>query len=1189
MLCEGAAFLLIPTNRRSLLLLVFLVGQTFVSAAVAPDPARRPFDIGAGDAAETLKHFSAQARREIMFPAESVAGVKTNAVKGVYTPRDALDRMIAHTGLFVVEDPRTGALMVTHPDPGRSAEKTRPDSNSPHLPENTPTTMKRKNPIAVLTGWLAVALASGQFGQAADGTPINGSSQNAGSIAGRVQNVVSGRYLANARVSVKGTNTLILTDEFGQFVLPRVPSGPVTIEVFYTGMVPQEIPLVVPAGQTVTQDIRLAGVLLGGPSDGTVALDPFVVASTKESDGEALAINEQRFAANIKNVVSTESFGDVVGGNHLADFIKFIPGVQTSGGQFESELVLVRGFPAGMTVITSDGGGLATTQPTGNTRNAALQGFSINNYSRVEILKVPTPATRSDTMAGSVNMISKNAFERSRAEFRYQANLTGNSHNLTLARQPYTNEKRMFRINPGFSFDYTLPVNDRFGLVLTASHANTFFEQNRMNTTYTTTGAGTGASINRPFLSGRTLTDAAQYRYRSSLGMRVDWKTGRHSVLSFNAVTSLTLTPWSENELVITTGTTGTPTVTGGIPFSYGEDFTNGATGRGSASFRQTTYYRQQSTTGGTLRYNFDDGNWKVDALGSQSLGKAWFRNFERGTFSILTTAAKVPIRVVFSDIDPAAGPRGIKAYDNGNREFDLYDPNNYILNTATNGIRDIRDDVSTGNLDLKRRFNFLPFPFSVQVGGSFRENERDRTLPSEIYTHQGVNGDRSSAPYLAKVYANQPMRYNDVSRGVPNLSTYRAYEAWQANPALFTMTPAQVVAAAINQVQTSENIKETVGAYYFQSEARLFNNRLQVLTGVRYEKTTDDGSGALRDDSAVFVRNANGTFARNAAGARIRKPEAGAVGSLQEAQLVYRERGYHARRSYDGYYPSLHLTFNLTSNFLARAAYAKTYGRPAFADIIPNAVTSENDVDPGDNRGTELGTITVRNTGLLPWSAENFDLSLDYYTDTGGTFGASLFHKEITNFFGQFQKIATLADLQELGLDSRYEGWRVSTKTNAGDASVSGLELSLSHSLRPFGEWGRNFKGFINATKLRLKGAQDADFAGFLPESLNWGVTFARKRVTAMAKWNYRSAERRGLIAAFGPDANQYYKARTHLDINLSYSFRPNLSLFLNARNVMGVADVNLIKGSQVPYYAEQSQIQDYGVPFSIGLKGSF
>lgn len=518
-----------------------------------------------------------------------------------------------------------------------------------------------------------------------------------------------------------------------------------------------------------------------------------------------------------------------------------------------------------------------------------------------------------------------------------------------------------------------------------------------------------------------------------------------------------------------------------------------------------------------------------------------------------------------------------------------MYDPNNFNLNTATDGVRDIRDDVYTGNLDVKRRFNFLPFPFAVQVGGGLRENERDRTLPSEIYTHQGVNGDRSSAPYLARVYANQPMRYNDVSQGVPSLSTYRAYEAWQDNPSLFTMTPAQVVAAAINRVQTSENIKETVGSYYFLTEARLFKNRLQVLTGVRYETTTDDGSGALRDDSAVFVRNADGTFARNAAGARIRKPEAGAVGSLQEAQLVYRERGYHAKRSYDGYYPSLHLTFNVTNNFLARAAYAKTYGRPAFADIIPNAVTSENDVDPGANRDAELGTITVRNTGLLPWSAENFDLSLEYYTNNGGTFGASLFHKEITDFFGQFQKIATLEDLAALGLDSRYEGWRVSTRTNAGDASVSGLELSLSHSLRPLGEWARNFKGFVNATKLRLRGAQEANFTGFLPESMNWGITFAPKRFTAMAKWNYRSAERRGLIAAFGPDANQYYKARTHLDINLSYSFTPNLALFLNARNVMGVADVNLIKGSQVPSYAEQSQIQDYGVPFSIGLKGSF
>jgi outer membrane receptor protein involved in Fe transport len=164
-----------------------------------------------------------------------------------------------------------------------------------------------------------------------------------------------------------------------------------------------------------------------------------------------------------------------------------------------------------------------------------------------------------------------------------------------------------------------------------------------------------------------------------------------------------------------------------------------------------------------------------------------------------------------------------------------------------------------------------------------------------------------------------------------------------------------------------------------------------------------------------------------------------------------------------------------------------------------------------------------------------------------------------------------------------------VTTQTNSGDASVSGMELSMNHSLQPLGRWGRYFKVFANVTKLKLNGAQDANFSGFLPESFNFGVTFAQKRVTAMAKWNYRSDEKRGPFVAFGPDASEFYKARTQLDVNLSYNITPNLSLFLNARNVFNVPNITIDRGSQTPAYAQQALIQEYGVPFSLGLKGSF
>jgi len=93
---------------------------------------------------------------------------------------------------------------------------------------------------------------------------------------------------------------------------------------------------------------------------------------------------------------------------------KFIPGVQVSGGQFESEAVSVRGFPNYMSVVSSNGAQMATSQVSGNNRQFGLQAISIKSVARVEVTKVPTPATAADSLAGSVNMIGRNALRHLR-------------------------------------------------------------------------------------------------------------------------------------------------------------------------------------------------------------------------------------------------------------------------------------------------------------------------------------------------------------------------------------------------------------------------------------------------------------------------------------------------------------------------------------------------------------------------------------------------------------------------------------------------------------------------------------------------------------------------------------------------------------------------------------------------------
>lgn len=221
-----------------------------------------------------------------------------------------------------------------------------------------------------------------------------------GSVSGRILNVSTGQYLNNARVTVKGTELVAFTDQTGSYRLAGVPAGAVVLEIFYTGLDSQQITVTVPPGRALEQDVELTSASRYG-SDGTVKLDSFVVATSRETDGEAIAINEQRFAPNIKNVIAADALGDVMDGN-VGEFLKFLPGITAeydteSGGSVAS--VSVRGFPSSMAVLSGDGMQMSNTgNPQGSSRVFQFKEVSINNISRLEVTKVPTPSSPADSL-----------------------------------------------------------------------------------------------------------------------------------------------------------------------------------------------------------------------------------------------------------------------------------------------------------------------------------------------------------------------------------------------------------------------------------------------------------------------------------------------------------------------------------------------------------------------------------------------------------------------------------------------------------------------------------------------------------------------------------------------------------------------------------------------------------------------
>ncbi len=136
---------LIPTGSATVMTVCYLACAC--ASVQASEPAHRNYDIPRGDAAGTLKRFADESGRQVVFLVDAVRGITTNAVRGGYTVREALQRLVADTGLVVVEDDRSGALMVN-----RLASREPPPSKTNPPPPPAP---MKKSPFARLTAVLA--------------------------------------------------------------------------------------------------------------------------------------------------------------------------------------------------------------------------------------------------------------------------------------------------------------------------------------------------------------------------------------------------------------------------------------------------------------------------------------------------------------------------------------------------------------------------------------------------------------------------------------------------------------------------------------------------------------------------------------------------------------------------------------------------------------------------------------------------------------------------------------------------------------------------------------------------------------------------------------------------------------------------------------------------------------------------
>jgi len=130
---------------------------------------KRSYNLPSGDAATTLNQFAGASGQQIIFMMEKVKGERTNAVAGDYAAHDALDRMLAGTGLSATRDPATGAFVVSRKRIAESKPRTgEVGPVSDPQPKPTPKTqpMKSRNLLTAAAAWFAVLAAPVATGNA---------------------------------------------------------------------------------------------------------------------------------------------------------------------------------------------------------------------------------------------------------------------------------------------------------------------------------------------------------------------------------------------------------------------------------------------------------------------------------------------------------------------------------------------------------------------------------------------------------------------------------------------------------------------------------------------------------------------------------------------------------------------------------------------------------------------------------------------------------------------------------------------------------------------------------------------------------------------------------------------------------------------------------------------------------------
>lgn len=861
----------------------------------------------------------------------------------------------------------------------------------------TPVPVRRLHPAFPVISIWRLGLAALALALAGPGA-VEAATALTGGVAGRVYNPANREYVRNAEIRVQGTSIIVVSGDDGSYRLINLPTGSATITATYAGYRTSTANLVIVGGQTATHDFELQESLGRGDQD-VIELSRFTVSSGVE--GNAKALMEQRAAMNVKNVVASDAFGDLSEGN-VGELLQYLPGMEIEYDQSDMTGARIGGMAPQYGALMVDG--MRVTSTSGAGRNPGFISMNIRSVEMVELNKTASADMDADAPAGSVNMVSKNAFQRRGRQISWQVYLAGNSEKMTLKRIGGPSDAKHHQMNPSANIEYmdTL-LNGRLGVVIGLESAQVIHERHHLRLTYNT--APTTVNPDPIVLTQIQYADGPKSNKNLRANVALDYKLSNRATLSLRGQIRRGDTRiYDRNFTLITARNNIAPGSNANFQIANSSGTATRMTMGGG--YQERDDYAQSLSP----QFVYDGDRWRIDAALSYSQVDILHRNARPdGTGEGAPSAHTLSLypiswRMERSGPDQTAWTfqqlSGPDLYNLANWDFS-FPTNNVVRNGALH--RPVRKKY-IGHINARFVTDWA-LPTFFKAGIKVQEELYNITMGNNSWTYVG--------PKEAALVVS-PVRFDPKLGG--NLFTDRQIqwpnrdvvgELMKTNPEYFVLDPNWANQA--NNVSPRRYVKEQINAAYLMGNTQL--NRLTLQGGARVEQT----------------RTAARIYERGALRTRYGK--------------------------YDNVFWSASAKYRFTEDLIAIAGFNQSIMRPTFGNM--SGVLTVNDE-------TMIGNIP--NPNLRPEYGDNYTVRLEYYLKSAGVLSIGAFRRDMVDLHFQRSQIPA----EELGLEQDYPGYLFTSWDNADSFRSEGYELEYNQQLTWLPGAFKGLGVFANYTRVK-------------------------------------------------------------------------------------------------------------------------